>query len=279
MSKVFGFLYREVRGLHEAAYLLGIFTLTSQVLALFRDRILAHEFGAGVTLDLYYAAFRIPDLLYVLIGSLVSVYVLIPFLSERLLISTEKVRELLSSLYSFFLMLIVGVSVVIFFLAPTLVPLLFPGFEASLHGDLTLLVRILLLQPIILGVSNLCASVTQVYQKFLLYGISPILYNIGIICGVLFFYPLFGIAGLAVGVALGAMLHLGIQLPFMISHKLFPSFTVAIEWVVIRKVLSMSVPRTLTLSVGQILSFVFISIASYLALGLIACFFLGFIFN
>lgn len=277
MSKVFGFLYREVRGLHEAAYLLGIFTLTSQVLALLRDRILAHEFGAGVTLDLYYAAFRIPDLLYVLLGSLVSVYVLIPFLSERLLISTEKVRELLSSLYSFFLILIASTSLVVFFLAPQLVPLLFPGFEEALHPDLTLLIRILLLQPIILGVSNLCASVTQVYQKFLLYGVSPILYNIGIIFGVLFLYPLLGIAGLALGVAIGAILHMAIQLPFMISHKLFPSFTLSIEWSVVRKILSMSIPRTLTLSVGQMLSFVFISIASYMTVGSIAVF--SFAFN
>ena len=65
---------REVRGMHEAAYLLAGFALLSQILALLRDRILAAQFGAGHTLDLYYAAFRIPDFLFATVASLVSLY-------------------------------------------------------------------------------------------------------------------------------------------------------------------------------------------------------------
>src|SRR5450432_2435220 len=73
---------REVRGTHEAAYLLAGFALLSQILALLRDRILAAQFGAGHTLDLYYAAFRIPDFLFATVASLLSLYALLPILSR-----------------------------------------------------------------------------------------------------------------------------------------------------------------------------------------------------
>ena len=62
---VLNMVYKEVRGLHQAAYVLAFFAFGSQILALVRDRMLAHTFGAGYELDIYYAAFRIPDLLFV----------------------------------------------------------------------------------------------------------------------------------------------------------------------------------------------------------------------
>ena len=84
VKKMFQIVYKEVRGLHQAAYVLGVFAFGSQLLALVRDRLLAHQFGAGYELDLYYAAFRIPDLLYVLFASTLSVYVLIPFVASSI---------------------------------------------------------------------------------------------------------------------------------------------------------------------------------------------------
>ena len=69
VGRFFSILHREIRGLHEAAYFLGLFALLSAILALIRDRLLAHYFGAGEILDVYYAAFRIPDLVFVSIAS------------------------------------------------------------------------------------------------------------------------------------------------------------------------------------------------------------------
>ena len=82
VTRVINLFYREVRGLHQAAYVLALFALASQILAIVRDRLLAHQFGAGPELDMYYAAFRIPDLLYVLFASVLSVYVLLPFVTR-----------------------------------------------------------------------------------------------------------------------------------------------------------------------------------------------------
>ena len=72
----------EVRGMHQAAYLLALFALLSQLLALVRDRLLASSFGATHTLDVYYAAFRVPDLLFATAASLLSLYALLPVLSR-----------------------------------------------------------------------------------------------------------------------------------------------------------------------------------------------------
>ena len=75
VNLVLNLFYREIRGLHQAAYVLALFALASQILAIVRDRLLANQFGAGGELDVYYAAFRIPDLLFVLFASVLSVYV------------------------------------------------------------------------------------------------------------------------------------------------------------------------------------------------------------
>ena len=102
VKRFFNLLNREISGLHQAAYLLGFFAICSQVLALVRDRILAAEFGAGNTLDLYYSAFRIPDILFVVVASIVSISVLIPFLIERFERSDGEAKEFIDTVFSFF---------------------------------------------------------------------------------------------------------------------------------------------------------------------------------
>src|SRR3989338_9668553 len=125
VRKVFGFLYKETRSLHEAAYLLGLFAVLSQVLAFLRDRLLAHIFGASMELDIYYAAFRIPDFLFVTVASVVSLSVLIPFIIEKETQSLAALRDFVNNIFSFFSLLIILVSGLAFFLIPTVSGILF----------------------------------------------------------------------------------------------------------------------------------------------------------
>jgi putative peptidoglycan lipid II flippase len=257
-----------------------VFALLSQILALFRDRLLAHFFGAGATLDVYYAAFRLPDIIFVAIASIVSVYVLIPFLAERSAVSKEKEKEFINTIFSAFFFIIIVVSVVAFVFTPQLMKLFFPGLaESAQFADLILLTRVLLLQPIFLGVSNLFASITQIHRKFVLYALSPVLYNVGIIVGIVFLYPNFGFIGLGFGVVLGAMLHLAIQIPFIIKNGFLPRVTFGIigaRFNDVKKVIFLSLPRTLALSSHQISLLFLISFASLMASGSIAVFNLSF---
>ncbi len=276
VRRILHVLQKEVRGLHEAAYLLGVFAALSQILALIRDRLLTHSFGAGEILDVYYAAFRIPDFIFVTVASIVSLSVLIPFLVEKTNTSRSAGQSFIGGVFSFFALSMLVVGGVAFMLAPYLLAKLFPGFSGEAFDDLVLVTRILLLQPILLGASSLFASVVHVYRKFMLYAVSPLLYNIGIIIGILFFYDIFGIAGLAYGVVLGALLHLGIQIPFIVSSGYLPRFQVTHHFGEIKRIILLSLPRTLALSSNHIALFVLIGLASVMSIGSISVFTLAF---
>lgn len=264
---------RRVTGLHEAAYVLAFFALVSQVLALVRDRLLAHFFGASATLDIYYAAFRIPDLVFVSVASIVSLFVLIPFISERMTTSVSETRSFISRITSVFFVAIVVASAVLFMITPILIRILYPGITAeAAQNQLITLTRILLLSPILLGLSNILASVTQVVRKFSVYALSPVVYNVGIIIGIIALYPLFGLRGLGYGVVLGAVLHMAIQIPTVMREGLLPNFTWRIDWPEVRHVIGVSLPRTIALSLQQISILVLLALASLMPEGSIAVF-------
>jgi len=272
VKRVFNFVYKEVRGLHQAAYIIALFAIGSQVLAVVRDRLLAHTFGAGADLDLYYAAFRIPDLLFVLFASVLSIYVLLPFVNKKT--EDESVRAgsaVLSQVFSVFLVTYAFVGLLLALAANWYAPIVFPGFEGEMD-TLVLLLRILLLQPFLLGLSSLCGVVTQMNNRFVLYAISPLLYNLGIIIGIILFYPTLGLSGLALGVILGAIGHLLIQLPFVFNSNYSFKMVKDIDWALLRQIFSVSIPRALTLSINQIVLLVLIGMASVMAAGSVSVF-------
>lgn len=277
VKKWFSVIGREIHGLHEAAYLLAGFAFLSQILALIRDKLLAYSFGAGHSLDVYYASFRIPDLIFVSIGSLVSASVLLPFFIERFEKGREQGKKFSDSIFTVFFSLMVISSAIAFFLVPYLIPFLLPGFahDSSL-SELILSARIMLLSPFLLGLSNLFSSVTQMHRRFLVYAASPLFYNVSIIVGIVALYPIFGISGLAIGVALGAFFHMAIQIPFMAQTHLLPKFTSEIEWKQIKKVILLSLPRTVTMSANQLATFFLTALASLMSKGSIAVFSLSF---
>lgn len=268
---------REIKGLHEAAYLLAFFAFLSQLLALVRDKLLAYTFGANHLLDIYYASFRIPDLIFVTIASVVSASVLVPFLTERYDKDADKGKRFIDDVFSLFFIAVVVVSVIIFFLAPVIIPVVLPGFaQDPMLPELISATRLLLLSPFFLGISNFLSSITQMHRRFLVYAISPLLYNIGIIIGITLLYPLFGLQGLVAGVVFGALLHAAIQIPFVVHTGVFPSLRLAIDWKKVTRVVKLSIPRTLTLSAHQIASFFLIAFASLMAGGSISVFNLAF---
>jgi putative peptidoglycan lipid II flippase len=249
VKKIIGFLGREIKGLHEAAYLLAVFSLLSQFLGLIRDRLLASTFGASSVVDLYYASFRIPDLMFVVVTGLVSASVLVPLLSHHLQ-DQKELKKIIDSLFSIFIVASLIIILIVFVFAEPLLKVFIPGIASgSNFSDLILFTRILLLSPFLLGVSQLFGGIVQAYRKFFIYAISPILYNAGIIVGIVFFYPIFGVVGLIYGVVLGLILHVIIQLPTVSKHNLIPRLTLDVDWKIVKKVVLLSMPRTVTLAI------------------------------
>ena len=274
-KKIFTFLNKEFHGVNEAALLLGGFSFLSQILGLIRDRTLANVVGAGSTLDIYYAAFRIPDFLYLSIASLASITVLMPFLMEKMdseSDSKEKARKFLNNIFSAYMLFMVAASLLIVILMPYIGRYIAPGFSEIQLSALTTMSRIMLLSPIFIGLSNLLGTVTQLFKNFLIFSLSPVFYNIGILTGIIFLYPVCGVYGLGLGVIIGALLHLLIQVPTVINHGLFPRFTYRIAWGEVWSVMKLSLPRTLTLSCNSLAFIILIAMASTLKSGSISLF-------
>ncbi len=262
-------LTAPVRGLHQAAYLLAALTLASQALALLRDRTFAHVFGAGQTLDLYYAAFRVPDLVFALVSSLVSAYVLIPRLTG---LDREGTRRLLSESASFLLIAGGLLCALLAVFMPQALRLLYPDLIASpAQTEFVALSRLLLIQPILLGLSGVFGSVTQVHRRFVLFALSPVLYNLGIIVGAVALYPRFGLMGIGWGVVIGAVAYLLVNVPVIISAGVLPRFVLP-EWSRLASIVRDSVPRSLALGMGSITALALTALASRVGTGAVSVF-------
>lgn len=269
IQRILELIGREIRGLHETAYLLGLFAILSSLLALVRDRILAGQFGAGEILDVYYTAFRIPDLLFFTIALMVSVFVLVPRLARHK--TREESHELIGSVLLAFGVTMFVVGVCLWPLIPHILEWKFSSILGGRYGDeLVLMSRIMLLQPILLGASNILASITQTYGRYILYAIAPLLYNIGIIAGVLAFYPAFGMIGLVYGVLLGAFAHMALQIPFAWGRGFLRLHSFKLRLKQTLSIIKISLPRTIGMSANHLALFFLYSIASSISTGAIA---------
>ncbi len=279
MQRILKIFSKEYGNINQAALLLGLFTFLSQVLALFRDRNIAHFIGPSPDLDAYYAAFRVPDLIFISIASLASITVTIPFIVEKMKGDevTKEARKFMNDVFTVFFSMIAIVALIAFIIMPYLASFIAPGFTPVMQDKVILLSRIMLLSPILMGLSSLFGTITQLFRKFFIYSLSPIFYNLGIITGVIFLYPVFGITGLVLGVVLGALLHFGVQFFASASCKFVPRFTRSIDFKEIKRVALISLPRTLGLSFNSIALISIIAFASYLPSGSISIF--NFSFN
>lgn len=252
--------------------------IASRLLGLVRDRILASQFGAGDVLDIYYAAFRIPDLVYnlLILGALSAAF--IPVFTE--LITKEKEEEAweaATGLLSVQLMGMGALTLILAAMAPQLMRIMTPGFEAEKMQAATQFTRIMFLSPILLGISGIFGGILVSLKKFLIYSLAPIFYNLGIIFGALVFVPLIGPVGLAWGVVFGALLHMLVQYPAVkrsgFSILRHPGHALSDKNV--RQIGKLMFPRMLGIAISQVSLLVITIFASTLASGSLAVFYLA----
>lgn len=266
---------RPTQSVTAAAVIISLAGIASRLLGLLRDRILASQFGAGDILDAYYAAFRIPDLVYnlLILGALSAAF--IPVFTK--LVSHDKEEQawkMASGVLIIQMVVMIAVSLVLVIIAPWLMHVITPGFSDGKMDLVVSLTRIMFLSPILLGISGIFGGMLVSFKKFLIYSLAPITYNIGIIIGALWFVKPLGPIGLAWGVVLGAFLHMLIQYPAVKTSgfKLIPQFLAPFQDKNVREVLTLMVPRTLSIAISQINFLVITIVASTLAAGSLAVF-------
>ena len=207
MSRIITFL-KNRQVIFRGSAILSSMTLLSYLIGLLRDRMLAHTFGASTSLDAYKAAFVMPDLLLNIFvaGAMTAAFVpIITELRERgdHASSRDFINSVLNSSTS--ILLLTGVAVFVF--ARPLSNLIVPGFDEPGRLLFIHMTRLLLLSPIIFSISNLFGNLLVSEQRYFWYGFSAVLYNVGIIVGILFLTPSMGILGVAWGAIIGALMH------------------------------------------------------------------------
>ncbi len=255
-----------------SALILGLSTTLSAFLGIVRDRLLAGTFGAGEGLDIYFAAFRIPNFIYgiLITGGLVAAF--LPVFSETFEKDSEEGWELVSNLLNFLVLALSALSFLLFIFAPLVVKVVAPGFGPEQAEITTTLTRIMMVSPILLGISSLFSGVLKYFDFFITYALAPILYNLGIIFGIVVFVPFFGLYGLAYGVVLGAVAHMIIQVPAAIKmgFKYRPVLNLSSKK--LKKIVRLIIPRMVGQASTQINLVVVTAIASTMTAGSLSIF-------
>ncbi|KKP32551.1 MAG: murein biosynthesis integral membrane protein MurJ [Candidatus Staskawiczbacteria bacterium RIFOXYB2_FULL_32_9] len=255
-----------------AALIISVASFFSFLLGLLRDRLLASTFNASNELDVYFTAFRIPDFVaMVLMMGAISVAV-IPIFTDNLNKNRESAFKYLSNLFNLCLIILVVVCSILFIFTPQLISLIAPGFSLDKKQITVELTRIMFLSPILMGLSNMISAVLMVFKRFLITAISPILYNLGSIIGILFFVPTMGIKGLAWGIILGAVMHLAIQVPSFLKtgFKFTNTFNFFDKDFLLT--IKLTIPRAIGLTASQINLIIITVIASTLVAGSVSVF-------
>jgi len=241
----------------SASLILAGSALFSRLFGLFRDRLLAGRFGTGALVDAYQISFLLPDFIYsiFIVGALSASF--IPVFLALYGKNKKQAWDLTSRLFNLLAVATIIILAFCFLFTPQLVNILGriavktgAQYNAANLNLIARLTRLMLLSPLILAISSLVTSVLQSLKHFLAPAISPLLYNLGIIFGILFLAPTWGIYGVAWGVIFGTILHLLIQLPGL--HR--ANFRYAFKWKItseVWKIIKLSLPRTFGLAASQ----------------------------
>ncbi len=192
----------------KGSLILSVTSLISYILGLARDHYFAQTFGATRTLDAYNAAFLFPDLLFniLIAGGIAAAF--IPILTDILHSNKEKANDYINSVITASTATMALSAIIIVIFADAITFLVAPGFAYDDRMMVAKILRVLAFSPILFAVSNTLGAMLITKKRFLFYGLSPILYNLGIIMGTIFLVPTWGVMGVAIGSLLGASFHL-----------------------------------------------------------------------
>ncbi len=262
-------LFRE-NSIRGASWILVVTLAFSNILGVIRDHFLAQKIPTD-QLDIYYAAFRLPDfLLNVLILGAIAAAV-IPVLGRTLRLGDKEAWRLVNNLLSLGVSAMLVTIAVLYFLFPKLLPFIVPDFPLQkLHKTITL-ARLMLLSPLFFSISYIVGSVLNVKKRFFMYSLAPIMYNLAIISATVIGAHSYGVLAPVVGVVVGAFLHMAIQLPVLFRLGFRPQFIFSLKSKEVRRIFKLMLPRAIALGAGQIQLVAFTAFASSIA-GAIAIF-------
>ena len=268
VKNLFTLLYSRQTSILSAASIIMATMMLSKVLGLVRDRLLAHVFSPDM-IDIFWAAFRLPDLIFqiIILGALSVAF--IPVFTEHLENKgKDDAFEMARAVLSVFLAIFILITIFIYILAePMISNFIAPGFTIPRQLQVVELTRIILFGQVILVVGSFFIGISQSFQRFIIPAMAPVFYNLGIILGLVFLSKYFGIAGVAYGVVIGAFLHALIQLPLVWSMGFRFKFPSKFFHPGVKEIIRLMSVRTIGLAAEQINETVGIALATLASIG------------
>ena len=256
-----------------ATVIIAVFSLLSKILGLVRDAVFSHQFGASTMVDSYFAAFRVPDFIYNLLILGTFSVAFIPVFSEYLMKGEKEADTLASSIINTTLLMMVAATVLAYIFINPLVHAIAPGFTGQAYELTKLFTKIFLLSPLFLTLSSIVSSMLNAHKRFALVAIAPVIYNLSIIAGAVWFYPRFGPTGLAISVVIGAFLHFAIQLPQIFALGFRYSLKIVSSDYGFRKFWKLYWPRIFSMGTEQVTALIVTIFGSFLGTGALAAFY------
>lgn len=244
---------------------------TAKAISLLQTVIIAQTFGL-VNWDAYVAANRVPELIFTLISGGALATAFLPVFSGMLAEgNTNKAWKTASHVVNFIFTVTLICSAITFVFAPTIIStFIAPGFSPEVQEQTVGLMRILLLSTLIFSVSGIVMGILQSHNHFLLPALAPIMFDLGILFGVVFLIGPFGVYGIAVGAVLGAAAHLGVQIPGLIKFRAQWTPSLGLRDPQLWRIIRLMIPRVANLGVFSLNFIVMTNIASRLGTGSVA---------
>ncbi|KKQ86301.1 MAG: hypothetical protein UT10_C0030G0001, partial [Candidatus Woesebacteria bacterium GW2011_GWB1_38_8b] len=234
----------------SAAAVIMLMIVVSRILGLVRQRILAHFF-VPTDLSLFFAAFRLPDLVFevLVFGTFSSAF--IPVFTRAIKDDEKKAWDTASYVVNIGILVFVVFGLLLGFGAPQMYGVLTPGFTAEDQAKIVSLTRVLFAAQGFFVVSYVLTGVLESLRRFLIPALAPLFYNLGIIVGTVFLSKQFGLNGPVYGVVLGAFAHFAIQLP--LAYKMGFRFKNKILFTPeVRRIGKLALPRVIEVSFLQV---------------------------
>jgi putative peptidoglycan lipid II flippase len=253
--------------LPKGAVLLSALTFTSYVMGLLRDRTFARTYGAGIELDAYNAALIVPELVLdvLVIAGLSAAFV--PIFSRSLHERAEAATAFSRTVLTVAILLMAVADVILFIIAPLTAAWVVPGFGPAERELYVQLFRIMLITALIFAASFALGEMLVARQRFLGYGLAPVLYNLGIVLGAVVLSPIIGIYGAAVGTVIGALLHLTVRSLDIRRTDFRFRPQLAIRSATFTEYVRLSIPRAISQPIEPLVFLDFTAVASTFAAG------------
>lgn len=266
-------LFRRQTNILSAASMIAAAVLASRILGLFKYRLLTERFSVA-DIGVFIAAFRLPNTVFDLIvmGALTTAFIPV-FTSYLTRGKEEEANKIASTILNLSILVFLILSFIFFVFADLIMRLIAPGLTSQEMALAVPFTRIMLLGqtlPLILG--NFLTGILQSHKRFLIPALAPVLYNLGIILGILFLSPTIGLYGAVWGVVLGAILFLLIQIPISLHLKFNYQLKINLKLAGVKEVGRLIVPRTLGLAVTQLNYFANLIISSLISVRAITIF-------